>query len=136
MSYWCHGAAGIGLARVACHRHLKDEELVTEIQTAIDTTIATAFGFNHSLCHGDLGNLDLLVKASAMSDGLELPIDPRMIAAQILASIRQRGWVSGHPLGLEDPGLMMGLSGIGYGLLRLADPDRVPSVLLLEAPLP
>lgn len=30
---------------------------------------------------------------------------------------------------------MTGLAGIGYGLLRLADPQRVPSVLLLELPL-
>jgi hypothetical protein len=29
---------------------------------------------------------------------------------------------------------MMGLAGIGYGLLRLGAPDRVPSVLTLEAP--
>jgi hypothetical protein len=30
--------------------------------------------------------------------------------------------------------VMLGLAGIGYGLLRLAEPDRVPSVLLLEPP--
>ena len=29
---------------------------------------------------------------------------------------------------------MTGLAGIGYQLLRLADPNRVPSVLLLETP--
>jgi lantibiotic modifying enzyme len=29
---------------------------------------------------------------------------------------------------------MNGLSGIGYGLLRLADPDRVPSLLTFEPP--
>jgi lantibiotic modifying enzyme len=29
---------------------------------------------------------------------------------------------------------MVGLSGIGYQLLRLAEPDRVPSVLLLAPP--
>jgi lantibiotic modifying enzyme len=29
---------------------------------------------------------------------------------------------------------MTGLAGIGYGLLRLAAPQRVPSVLALERP--
>jgi lantibiotic modifying enzyme len=29
---------------------------------------------------------------------------------------------------------MLGLAGIGYGLLRLADPARVPSVLALAPP--
>jgi lantibiotic modifying enzyme len=32
--------------------------------------------------------------------------------------------------------LMCGLAGIGYQLLRLADPDRIASVLLLEPPRP
>ncbi|HYO51923.1 hypothetical protein [Archangium sp.] len=34
----------------------------------------------------------------------------------------------------ETPGLLMGLAGIGYGLLRLAAPERVPSVLTLAMP--
>jgi hypothetical protein len=29
---------------------------------------------------------------------------------------------------------MNGFAGIGYGLLRLAEPERVPSVLRLEGP--
>lgn len=42
---------------------------------------------------------------------------------------------TGVPFNVETPGLMTGLAGIGYGLLRLADPQNVPSVLLLELPL-
>ena len=36
--------------------------------------------------------------------------------------------------GVETPGLMVGLAGIGYELLRLADPAVIPSILLLEPP--
>ena len=35
---------------------------------------------------------------------------------------------------VEAPGLLVGLAGIGYGLLRLAYPERVPSVLVLAPP--
>lgn len=35
-------------------------------------------------------------------------------------------------LNVESPGLLTGLAGIGYGLLRLAAPSAVPSVLLME----
>jgi hypothetical protein len=35
---------------------------------------------------------------------------------------------------VESPGLMTGLAGIGYGLLRAADPECVPSVLTLSPP--
>ncbi|MGH9224241.1 MAG: lanthionine synthetase LanC family protein [Acidimicrobiales bacterium] len=37
---------------------------------------------------------------------------------------------------VEQPGLLTGLAGIGYGLLRLAVPSLVPSVLALEGPRP
>jgi lantibiotic modifying enzyme len=33
---------------------------------------------------------------------------------------------------VDTPGFLTGLAGIGYGLLRLALPDRVPSALLLH----
>jgi lantibiotic modifying enzyme len=56
------------------------------------------------------------------------------IAGGILAGIREHGWSFGMPGRTESPGLMIGLAGIGYGLLRLAAPERVPSVLILEGP--
>jgi class II lanthipeptide synthase len=56
------------------------------------------------------------------------------LAAIILESIDRDGWRCANPLGVESPGLMTGLAGIGYELLRVAEPKRVPSVLLLEPP--
>ena len=35
-----------------------------EIAVACDTTMRTGFGLNHSLCHGDLGNVELLTRAA------------------------------------------------------------------------
>ena len=55
-------------------------------------------------------------------------------AATILTSIHQRGWLRGVPLAVETPGPMTGLAGISYGLLRLAAPQHVPSVLTLQSP--
>jgi lantibiotic modifying enzyme len=40
----------------------------------------------------------------------------------------------GVPLNVETPGLLLGLAGIGYELLRLAEPERVPSLLTLAPP--
>jgi lantibiotic modifying enzyme len=51
-----------------------------------------------------------------------------------LKGIEKRGWISGTPRGLESPGLLTGISGIGYQCLRLARPNLVPSVLMLAAP--
>jgi type 2 lantibiotic biosynthesis protein LanM len=134
MTAWCHGAPGIGLARLCSLRHLDDAAIRVEIDTALQTTLAQGFGGNHSLCHGDLGNLELLLQASQVLAEPQWRAQVDRIAAIILESISRDGRLCGTPLGVESPGLMTGLAGIGYGLLRLAEPTRVPSVLVLEPP--
>ncbi|MEQ9482050.1 type 2 lanthipeptide synthetase LanM family protein [Coleofasciculus sp. F4-SAH-05] len=134
MTAWCHGATGIGLARLRSMPHLNDTETRTEIDTALNTTLTQGFGMNHSLCHGDLGNLELLLQASLTLNDPQWQEHLNRLSAMILQSIDQYGWLCGVPLGVETPGLMTGLAGIGYQLLRLAQPDYIPSVLVLEPP--
>ena len=134
MTAWCHGASGIGLARLQALQHLEDPEIRDEINTALKTTLVQGFGGTHCLCHGDLGNLELVLQAaSALSDH---PCHAYIgeLCSGVVQSIERHGWLCAVPLQVETPGLMLGLAGIGYGLLRLAEPDRVPSVLLLEPP--
>jgi type 2 lantibiotic biosynthesis protein LanM len=131
---WCYGAPGIGLARLRSLQHLDDTATRTEIDASLRTTLAKGFGLNHSLCHGDLGNLELLLQASFVLDDPQWSIQVSRNAALILDSFRSYGWLCGVPLRVESPGLMTGLAGIGYGLLRLAEPTHMPSVLMLASP--
>jgi type 2 lantibiotic biosynthesis protein LanM len=136
MVAWCHGAPGIGLGRLGALEQLDDAKIREEIDIALKTTIQYGFAGNHSLCHGALGNIDLLLAAARL---LNRPEDHEALeraTALIVGSIEANGWVSGAPLGVETPGLMTGLAGIGYELLRLSEPDRVPCVLLLAPPCP
>lgn len=137
---WCHGAPGIGLGRVGTLELTEDpdekELLRREIRAAVETTLESGFGDSHCLCHGDLGNLDFVWTAARALQDPELIDKVTRLSAGVLASLRT-GWKCGVSAGGEPPGLMTGLAGLGYGLLRLADPDHVPSVLLpggLEAP--
>lgn len=131
---WCYGAPGIGLARLSTLAQLDDAATRTEIAIALRTTLAHGFGQNHSLCHGDLGNIELPAEAGAIFDDAQLRAQVQRLSAIILESSTRHGWLCGLPFGLESPGLMTGLAGIGYGLLRLAAPTRVPSVLTLAPP--
>ena len=137
MCAWCHGAAGIALGRLDSLRFLDDATIREEAATAVATTLATGFGQGHCLCHGDFGNLEPLVLAAEMlgdpGDLTGLTDRIGRLAGGLLDSLRQ----SGPRFGVgkaEVLGLMLGLAGIGYGLLRLAEPQRVPAVLRLALP--
>src|SRR3954453_8737605 len=132
MTAWCPGAPGIELARLCSLPHLDDATCQAEIDTALATTIAGGFGWNHSLCHGDLGNLEFLVQAGERLGEARGGSRADRLAAMTVESIDREGWLCGVPAAAESPGLMTGLAGIGYGLLRLAEPARVPSLLILK----
>jgi len=132
MCAWCHGAAGIGLSRLAALPLLDDPALHEEIAIAVRTTLAEGFGLNHCLCHGDLGCLEFLLLASRRLGDAALAEQVYRLAGGVLANVATDGWRFGMPASAEPPGLMLGLAGIGYGFLRLAFPEQVPSVLLLE----
>jgi lantibiotic modifying enzyme len=134
MVAWCHGAPGIGLARLASLASIDDTAIRQEIKSALDTTLAHGFGMNHSLCHGDLGNLDVLLVASQVLDQAFYRSEVARLTAMVLESVERQGWSTGVPLGIETPGLLTGIAGIGYQLLRLAEPQLVPCVLLSAPP--
>lgn len=132
ISAWCHGATGIGLGRLYCLGAYDLEVARIDVARAVTRTLADPLLPNHSLCHGSLGSLDFLIQAATL---VELPareIENR--TSRILRSIESRGWQCGVPRGAEVPGLMRGLAGIGYGLLRAVLPLRIPSILTLDAP--
>lgn len=136
---WCHGAVGIGLARLdrprqaaaGCGPAIGDPAGAGDIDAALAVARRDGFGTSHCLCHGDTGTVELLLTAATVLGRPQLRAEADQRAAQILASIRADGEVCGVPLGHPTPSLMVGLAGIGYGLLRAAAPERVPAVLLL-----
>ncbi|HEY6348725.1 MAG TPA: type 2 lanthipeptide synthetase LanM family protein [Candidatus Angelobacter sp.] len=131
---WCHGAPGIGLSRALILDHYQDEEIHGEITAAAQTTLTRNLGINDSLCHGNLGNCEALLHGAKFVQDSALADRIRAVPFRILAGIRQRGWKCGVPMEVETPGLMVGVAGIGYGLLRLADPLHVPAVVALSPP--
>ena len=66
MVAWCHGAPGIGLGLLGALEQLDDAQIREEIDIALNTTIQYSFASNHSLCHGALGNIELLLTATRL----------------------------------------------------------------------
>lgn len=131
---WCNGSAGIGLARAAALRHGADDALVGELEAAVATSLEHGLGLGQALCHGDLGVTDtLLIGAEALCRP-QWTDRARQIGAMVAADVlANEGCVTQEfGAGVDLPGLVNGAAGVGYQLLRIADPAAVPSVLLLE----
>ncbi|MBK8989875.1 MAG: type 2 lantipeptide synthetase LanM family protein [Chloroflexi bacterium] len=131
---WCDGITGVGMARLASSGYMDDPQMREEIETAVQSVLATGLGDNHSLCHGAFGNLEFLLQAAQQLPDNNLKARVQQLANDLTVSICQEGLVCGAPLGIETMGLMNGLAGIGYSLLRVANPADIPSLLLLELP--
>jgi type 2 lantibiotic biosynthesis protein LanM len=134
MDSWCHGAPGIGMARIGIFERCPSEEVRQEIEVAIGTTLREGFGGNHCLCHGDLGNIDLLLLARDRLGMNELNGRIDLLSMVLTRSLR-KGIACGVPIRAQPTGLMLGIAGIGFGLLRLNNSKSVPSVLLAEPPI-
>jgi lantibiotic modifying enzyme len=139
MIAWCHGAAGIGIARLALHKVLPNEPAILgDAEIAIRTTAPTLERSltqetgNFSLCHGDAGNADLLILADDLLERPELRQHAEAAGTHALEQFEDlcSPWPCGVQGAGETPSLFLGLAGIGSFFLRLYDSKAVPTVLL------
>jgi hypothetical protein len=137
MSAWCHGAPGIGLARLRAWQTLGEQQYLDDAQAAIRSTAESLADprMNYSLCHGRGGNAETLVVAAEILGDESYLQRAREVAMEGWETYESQGkaWPCGTMQGVSDPGLLLGDSGIGYFLLRLARPET-PSVLLVTPP--
>ncbi|MDX6260812.1 MAG: hypothetical protein QOH84_2500 [Kribbellaceae bacterium] len=121
---WCSGDAGTALARLSAGA---PADLEAYLKSATERPVLA----DMSLCHGELGAVEPLLWLTE-SDHPAIEAVRRHRAGLALAAMQQYGPRCGTPRGVTSPGLLTGLAGIGYGLLRLGFGSRIPSVLLLE----
>jgi class II lanthipeptide synthase len=131
-AYWCYGGTGIGLSRLRMRADLDPGTAgLLEVQAALNALDVQPVG-SHCLCHGELGNTELYLQAATALDRPELRAQARTRGIAVAEAIRSSGWRCGMPLNIHTPGIMFGLAGIGYGMLRLVEPDSVPVLLTLS----
>ena len=118
---WCTGIAGHVLARAALGEPPDRWVALLDAREPLRDT---------SLCHGELGVAEALTVLAAGGHDVARAAQWRC-AARLLGALEQHGPRCGTPRAVPAPGLLSGLAGIGFGLLRLGFPETVPSVLLL-----
>lgn len=134
MVTWCHGSPGIGLARSGSLEILNTEEIRQDLEVALQTTQKYGLhGVDH-LCCGNFGRIEMLLVAAKTLGRDELFQTARLQASELVAKAEEMGGYKlfvNLPNSVFSPSFFLGTAGIGYGLLRLAYPEKLPSVLLL-----
>lgn len=133
MNAWCHGAAGIGLARISAYEVFKKEKYRDDALKAIariEKDDPSTYR-SYTLCHGGAGNAEthlLMYKITRDNQYLRYP---QAIAQEISKKLKNNEiFLSGIAQAQEeDPSLFMGIAGIGYFLLRVMNPIHTPSIL-------
>lgn len=127
---WCHGAPGIGLARLAMVNGTGEHEYMRDINESIIAVSEQPLNPVDHLCCGTLGRIDTLVEAGLKSGRSDMLDRARSITAQVVTRARARkAYLIGHQDAFYIPSFFQGMSGIGYQLLRMSDPTKFESVL-------
>jgi type 2 lantibiotic biosynthesis protein LanM len=127
---WSHGAPGIGLTRLSLLKSniYQDYDFKEDLEVAMETTLYNGFGGKQSLSYGDFGNLEILHEYCLYFDDENTKKQMNTIIRQLIDSIDQNGWNLGSKK-IYSLGMMTGITGIGYQLLKIAYPNIVPSIL-------
>jgi hypothetical protein len=127
MNAWCHGATGIGFARIRAYERTGNRHHLAMARVAAEKTYQTEIegpgspGFG--LCHGRSGNALLLLEMSRVLNEPAYADQATFIARRILDARPNIDYLE------EDNSLMIGNAGIGYFLLQTLAPESTSSVL-------
>lgn len=126
---WCHGSVGIGLAAADLQQRGWPLPQRPVLDRAAMVTARQGFGWNHTMCHGDMGSWEAVRMDAPDAERARLD-------ANVLGSLETNGPVSGMARDAFSPGLLAGLGGVAYQLLRMHHDSVLPSPLTLGEPGP
>lgn len=125
---WTHGTTGIGLSHL-----LNDKEKYADIiQAALTMLEGQEKKQNNSLKDGNLGDTELYLLAGQKLKDKRLKDKALSLAHESVSNI-----ITNSDYGVENvfdfeaKGLFNGVAGIGYQLLRVNNPEEIPSILTL-----
>lgn len=133
MTAWCHGAPGIGLARLRAIELGSGDPSVRDAAIAVRAAVAALApdadpDGDSCLCHGWAGIATFLLRAGeVLGDREARQVALRTAGRAARPARAPDAWPVGFGRG-SNPSLMVGLAGVGYFYLRLANPG-LPSVL-------
>ncbi|WP_456426414.1 type 2 lanthipeptide synthetase LanM [Rhodocaloribacter sp.] len=131
---WGYGLAGYVATRMQARAVLGETDHDEELETMLSLLGQCRCEGCDTLATGVFGRLDVLIVAAEKERRKGLLQRAHAIAAEAMGAARMRGGYRTGWKGNVPVGLLNGLAGIGYELLRLSDPQMHPGLLTLDPP--
>lgn len=131
LNAWCNGAAGIALSRLSLPMGGELSQIQEDLHLALASVGEAAESEIDLLCCGNMGRVDILLQASRKLERDDLFKAAHDLAERVIMGAHERGYRTNYR-DQFDPGFYLGLSGIGYVLLRLSGSADLPCVLAVE----
>lgn len=131
---WCHGSPGIAAGKIAALPWHDDASIRAEIAAGLRVAAHQRERSVADLCCGDAGRIDvLLFAAQRLGDPNLLTTAHKKIAPWLRRADNEGQFDLSAARGQKvfAPGLFQGLAGVGYVMLRAAEPT-LPCILVLE----
>jgi type 2 lantibiotic biosynthesis protein LanM len=136
MTAWCHGSPGILIGHCRTLDFGSGSAILTHASAALTRLPHVPDHLIEHLCCGNLGRAEALLTCGLRQRSEALVEAARACGRRVVERTASRQHVrlaaAGFAYPVFDAGFFRGLSGVGYQLLRLADPSVVPSVLGFE----
>ena len=118
---WCHGAHGILLSRCLLkENNIKYKYLEIDVIYAFNTTVESQTRKSYSFCYGDLGLVDALMVTNEKLYGNRETTTVENFREKVISAMFSGKHIQAD---INSVGLLNGIAGIGYSLLRLANPS-------------
>ena len=130
---WCRGYSGSQLALLGLREGIVDGVFEAKAAHFLDTFQNAKLLPTDCACHGELGALEPLLHdefREAVGERVDKVLSSRLVL--LSERVAEQGWRCSSSV--DSANLFEGLSGIGYQLLRIYDPVRVPSFLSVSSP--
>ncbi len=127
---WCHGLVGLGLVYIGLGKLLGRGVYKEKIKKCEEKIRNRVWENSDCLCHGNMGTVDFYIEYSQYQNETIFMEYAKKIISYCL--LKHKKWHCGCKQDIIVYGIMTGISGIGYELLRVLYPNELPNILLLE----
>ena len=128
---WCHGAVGVGFSRLSMIKIKKKKLLIKDLEKAINSSLNAWPNIKDTICCGKMSTILFLYDYSKFMKNNEIK---NLAIDYLYSTIKLSKINKGYNLGAKyyyNPGLFLGISGIGYVILNFLDND-LPNVQTLS----